>query len=80
MDICKWLSKKKNTALSDAEWRKPFLDVMGYREHLYRVQAASAHCRRNPFVSEIRGFLTGSIWLKEVCTQEKATCDLLEVT
>ena len=36
--------------------------------------------RRNPFVSEVRGFLTGRIRLKEVCTQEKAIHDLLEVT
>lgn len=37
--------------------------------------------RRNPFVSEVRGFLTGRIRLKEVCTQgEKEIYDSLEVT
>lgn len=43
-------------------------------------------CRQLVFIavgillSQMRGFLTGSISLNEVCTQEKVTCDLLEVT
>lgn len=63
--------------MSDAEWRKPFLDEMGCGEPIYRVQAA--HCDRDPFVCEIRGFLTGSIRLNKIYTQ-KTTYDLLDVT
>lgn len=55
-------------------------DVMGCREPSSRVQAAGAHRPGDPFVSETRGFLTGSIGLKEVSAQEKSTCGLLEVT
>lgn len=67
--------------MSEAEWRKPFLGVMSCGEPIYTVfrQLLLTGCR-NPFVSEIRGFLTGSIRLKEAGTQEKAIHDSLEVT
>lgn len=71
----------KEYSLSEVKWQKLFLDVMGCGEPIYTVlrQLLLSGCR-NPFVSEIRGFLTGNIRLKEVGTQEKAIHDLLEVT
>lgn len=67
--------------MSEVKWQKPFLDVMGCGEPIYTVlrQLLLSGCR-NPFVSEIRGFLTGNIRLKEASTQEKAIHDSLEVT
>lgn len=86
MDICRWLFffapvRQRVQALSEVKWQKPFLDVMGCGEPIYTVlrQLLLSGCR-NPFVSEIRGFLTGNIRLKEASTQEKAIHDSLEVT